>query len=66
MINSLVRGFKTLFRKIEAAKRPQTKQKYQEELKQRMETSLEKAWNNDLLIQEKRLEKRQKKREANL
>ena len=42
-----------------------TKQKYQDELKRKMETSLEKAWNNDLLLQEKRFEKRQKKVEDN-
>lgn len=65
-MNVLVRGFKTLLKKIEAAKCPQTKQKYQDELKRKMEISLEKAWSNDLLLQKKRLERRQKKREANL
>ena len=65
-MNTLVKGFKTLLMKIENAKRPQTKQKYQDKLIRRMEISLEKTWNDDLLLQEKRLEKRQRKREVRL
>ena len=65
-MNTLVKGFKTLFKKIEAAKRPQTKQKYQDELKRKMKTSLEKAWNADLLLQQKRQYKRDDREQKRL
>ena len=57
-MNNLVRGFKTLIQKIEAAKRPQTKQRYQEELRRKMEANLKRVWNDDLLLQERRAERR--------
>ena len=69
-MNSLVkifRGFRTLLNKIGAVKRPETKKKYQDELKRKMDASLEKQRINTLLIQERRrrLEEKRFQKELN-
>ena len=68
-MNNLVkvfRGMKTLLNKIETAKGPETKKKYQDKLKEQMEILLRKQRKANLLIQEKKERSRVKELERRL